>query len=336
MIWTILLYIGIAILIIYAVIYGTKISKQHKGLVQEIKQLESHVDQLVIINDKLRETNEKLTKQRDENEKYIGWQESQITSAKTSLDVIQSAVKDAEKGANARIGELVHKAQEEYEYAKFEAQQDYLHLQETLSNDTKKQLDQDLKKLQELNDNINTQQLILEDLRSKAIAARTININREKEKDEIAFHQLQLSDDALHDSKIFRSLENQLSRPDTINKLIWKLFYEKPYTSLVGRVLGEKQHTGVYKITEVKSGKTYVGQAVDVAERWRQHIKRGLGAEPITQNKLYPAMHELGPENFTFELIEDCPREKLNERERYWIDFYGGKEFGYNVTGGNK
>ena len=66
-------------------------------------------------------------------------------------------------------------------------------------------------------------------------------------------------------------------------------------------------------------------------ERWRQHIKRGLGAEPPTKNKLYPAMKELGPEKFIFELLEECKREDLNAREDYWQDFYHAKDFGYSI-----
>ena len=325
-----------AILILAAIIVDYKLSQQRKDLVQEITELKTRTEELVKTRDELQDANEKLMHTRNENEQYIGWQESKIASTKTSIEVMQLAVKNAEKGANLRVEELKKQIEKEYDYAKFEAKEDYLKLQETLSQDTQKQLETDLQKLQEVNDNINTQQAILDALRSKAIAARNINIAREKEKDGIAFYQLQLTPEAKHDSEVMRSFEYQLSRPDVINKLIWKVFYEKPYTSLVGRVLGTATHTGVYKITELESGKVYVGQAVDVAERWRQHIKRGLGAEPVTQNKLYPAMHKLGPENFTFELIEDCPREELNERERYWIDFYGGKEFGYNVTGGNK
>lgn len=75
----------------------------------------------------------------------------------------------------------------------------------------------------------------------------------------------------------------------------------------------------------------YVGQAVDIGDRWKQHIKRALNAEPRTQNKLYPAMYKEGIHNFTFEIIEECPREKLNEREDYWQDFYQAKEYGYSI-----
>ena len=75
----------------------------------------------------------------------------------------------------------------------------------------------------------------------------------------------------------------------------------------------------------------YVGQAANIADRWKQHIKRGIGAEPLTRNKLYPAMLAIGVENFTFEIIEECSRNDLNDREDYWQDFYKAKEFGYSI-----
>ena len=75
----------------------------------------------------------------------------------------------------------------------------------------------------------------------------------------------------------------------------------------------------------------YVGQAVNIADRWKQHIKRGLGAETPTKNKLYPAMAEFGVENFTFEIIEECDKAKLNDREDYWQEYFKAKEFGYSI-----
>jgi len=75
----------------------------------------------------------------------------------------------------------------------------------------------------------------------------------------------------------------------------------------------------------------YVGQAVSVPERWKQHIKRGIGAEPATRNKLYPAMLAEGVENFTFELVEECDRSKLNEREDFWQDYFQAKTYGYSI-----
>jgi group I intron endonuclease len=75
---------------------------------------------------------------------------------------------------------------------------------------------------------------------------------------------------------------------------------------MIGRVLPNRKIMGIYKITNLDNGMCYIGQSVDVADRWRQHVKRGVGAEPVTQNKLYPAMKSIGVENFMFELVEEC------------------------------
>ena len=42
-------------------------------------------------------------------------------------------------------------------------------------------------------------------------------------------------------------------------------------------------------------------------------------------------MYEQGVENFTFEILEECLPEELNDKEKYWIDFYNGVEYGYNM-----
>lgn len=45
-------------------------------------------------------------------------------------------------------------------------------------------------------------------------------------------------------------------------------------------------------------------------------------------------MRELGVENFYLEILEECPKEKLNEREIYWIDYFDSFNNGYNGTTG--
>ena len=67
---------------------------------------------------------------------------------------------------------------------------------------------------------------------------------------------------------------------------------------------------------------TDAGDLQQLVHRFRRffcHIgKRGVGAEAPTRNKLYPAMYELGPEQFTFEILEECDKSLLDSREDYW------------------
>lgn len=177
------------------------------------------------------------------------------------------------------------------------------------------------------------QQLTEQVIQLKSTVASAVEIAKHKMEEESAaeFYKLQLPQESLDDIEALRSIESLLHNSEAINKVIWKMYYEKPYTDLIGRVGLTSTVCGIYKITNIENQMTYVGQAVNIADRWKQHIKRGIGADAPTQNKLYPAMKKFGPENFTFEIIEKCSRDKLNERENYWQEFYKAKEFGYSI-----
>lgn len=176
-------------------------------------------------------------------------------------------------------------------------------------------------------------QLTEQVIQLKSTVASAVEIAKHKMEEESAaeFYKLQLPQESLDDIEALRSIESLLHNSEAINKVIWKMYYEKPYTDLIGRIGLTSTVCGIYKITNIENQMTYVGQAVNIADRWKQHIKRGIGADAPTQNKLYPAMKKFGPENFTFEIIEKCSRDKLNEREDYWQEFYKAKEFGYSI-----
>ena len=107
-------------------------------------------------------------------------------------------------------------------------------------------------------------------------------------------------------------------------------------TELCDRVLGKKVVCGIYKITNLNTEQCYIGQSVNIADRWKQHCKCGLGIEASATNALYNSMQKDGVWNFTFELLEQCPKELLNEKEKFWIQMYQSNNFGYNATKGNK
>ena len=89
---------------------------------------------------------------------------------------------------------------------------------------------------------------------------------------------------------------------------------------------------GIYKITNLINGKVYVGQSVNILTRWRRHR-----SEMNNLNNCYPiykAMRKYGLENFAFEVIEECSKNLLDEREKYWIKYYNSYYDGYNQTSG--
>ena len=192
----------------------------------------------------------------------------------------------------------------------------------------KVEYDETVKSLMEEFTGLSNNITILRATNDAAIAAAK---RAEEMKDQQNYYKIQLSAADVKEIELLRTVEPHLRDKEPLNKVIWKVYYEKPTTDMIGRVVGSGTHTGIYKITEIETGKCYVGQAANIADRWKQHIKRGVGAEAPTRNKLYPAMNAIGPENFTFEIIEECDRGKLDTREDYWQDYFKAKEFGYSI-----
>lgn len=126
-----------------------------------------------------------------------------------------------------------------------------------------------------------------------------------------------------------------LRNPLPLYKAIYDIYYKMPLGVLLDD-LGMRGKTGIYKLTDSTNGKMYIGQSVDVGERWRQHIKRGCKAEvgTISGSKLYSAMAEHGIWHFKFELLQECSKEELNKLEKFWINHFNSIEYGYNMKAG--
>lgn len=139
----------------------------------------------------------------------------------------------------------------------------------------------------------------------------------------------------IDDIKRLERIKPDLHNPRILSMLIWSTFFQKPMTALCNKVLGINQVTGIYKITNQLNDMCYIGQAVDVATRWKAHAKCGLDIDTPQGNKLYKAMKEDGIWNFSWELIEKCSKDQLDEKEKFYIELYQSKNFGYNTTKGN-
>lgn len=95
---------------------------------------------------------------------------------------------------------------------------------------------------------------------------------------------------------------------------------------------------GIYKITNLVNGKIYIGQSVNIKERWIKEKNSAFNsASHVYNNPLSRAFRKYGLENFSFEVIEECTATELDNRERYYIYLYKSlTPIGYNLTdGGN-
>lgn len=250
---------------------------------------------------------------------------------KSIEDLINTQQKSANAVYEACINEMQEKlstaaeqASKRYEAGEKEAQEEYLKVLEDSVWEFKEAF-------RERRDELYKVEARLAEMKAITDAAVEANRRAQEMESQQDFYRLILTEIDLLEIERLREVAPFLRDSEPLNKVIWKVYYEKPYTDLVGRVVGKNVKTGIYKITNLKNGMCYVGQAVNIADRWRQHIKRGIGAEVPTRNKLYPAMLSIGVENFSFEIVEECERGLLNEREDYWQDYFQAKEFGYSI-----
>lgn len=131
---------------------------------------------------------------------------------------------------------------------------------------------------------------------------------------------------------MLREFSSRISRHDAISKLIWTEWYQRPLQALRKQLKADKV-CGIYMIKEIGTGRMYIGQAKNIGERWAEHVKiaLGIGSTGYVTNKFYKAMHNRGPENFTFQILQECAEKELNSWERHWIEFYDAVSFGFNT-----
>ena len=124
----------------------------------------------------------------------------------------------------------------------------------------------------------------------------------------------------------------QVRNRDIIPKLVWSEYIQKPTQELMKRVSID-DNPGIYKITNIKTNKCYIGKSTKVRQRLIDHIKGSVGISTIADQRIHHAMMEEGLWNWTFEKICDCGKDELSEKEKYYISFFKAQEWGYNVVG---
>ena len=72
----------------------------------------------------------------------------------------------------------------------------------------------------------------------------------------------------------------------------------------------------------------YIGQSVNILTRWQSHVTG-------TRSLIGKAIKEHTVQNFVFEILEECSKEELNDREIFWISHFNSLHpNGYNKTSG--
>ena len=251
MFWTI---IGI-ILIIISCILIWNYSKKIKNIIS--KDIQTEKENFLIAKE-----NSSLKQQKEQLQNEL----NQLNAIQDNFDTL------AKKAFSSYCEELDKEYQEkeaDYDYLLERLQKSYEEEQSSLLKD----LDILRKELQKI-----------AETRAAAVEAQ---LKEQEIKEQKEFYSLKISGADLNDAKVLRNIESKLNNPRVLRMLIWQSFYQKPMTQLCNNILGPSTVSGVYKITNQLTDTYYIGQAVDIATRWKTHAKCGLGIDTPVSNKLY-------------------------------------------------
>lgn len=198
---------------------------------------------------------------------------------------------------------------------------------------TKAEEEHDAAKAQ-LVDSIEQEQKKLKEISATRAAAHEALLKEQEIKENKDNYRLIPSQSDLEDIQALDRVKRTLHKPRILSMLIWQTYWQPLAKTRFPQILQAKTKMGIYKITNTQTNECYIGQSVDVYKRWNDHCKCGLGIDTPPGNKLYKAIQDYGLENFTFELLTECTKEELNSKEKYFIELYQAKDYGYNGNDG--
>ena len=276
--------------------------------------------------------NKKIKKDNIELQRENIYLKTEQDFEKEKLKIIQSRINelknvqlDYEKNAKQSFSNYCDLLDTEYKVKEEEYNKLLIQLEYSYDN----KYDEISKELEEVNKE-------LDKMKKTRVAAMEAKRKEKEIEENIQFYSLSIENKDKNDIKTLERVKEDLNNPRILSMLIWQNFFRDKMTELCNNILGTKTICGIYKITNQITKECYIGQSVDVAKRFKDHAKCGLDIDRPQGNKLYQSMLEYNLWNFSFELLEECPKEQLNEKEKFYISLYDSCNYGYNSTTGNR
>lgn len=295
------------------------IDKQLEEKRAELQNQEKQIDTIIQKEKELIQEKLDKFKNLEYNKINIEIQDFKNTKEQEILEQINNLSSQKQQ----EINDLFLKSHLEYKEEKEKLRLDLLHQKE--------------ENLEYINNLLENKQTLISEIEDYEQKRKAINeaVLREKEiQEKEDFYKIKISESDLDDILILKDIEKKIHNREAINKLIYEVFIKRPSQEMIKRVVQKDKVCGIYKITYIKTGESYIGRSKDIRNRWKQHILSSLNIGSIAHTTFHNFLSEKGLQNFTFEILEEVAPEKLSEREKYWIAFYEtNKQLNSNIGG---
>ena len=283
---------------------------------KEISTLEKEKQEKEKENEILKKNNDDLKKEALQNQEKVSFQQSVLKNLTKQNEEIKShqyelAKTEVELWKKAQKNDIIQenitfKGQLDNQIRTFTVKRDELAKE---LYDVASELEEYQQKREAINQEI---------LRNRALKEKT------------NFYRIMLTPESLEDIKIIKGIREKLHKQEFLDKMLYDNYISKSVKEMCKRVLEGEDPSGIYKITNISTQEIYIGKSTSVATRWTNHIKSACGLAGVADSQFQRALKQYGIENWTFELLEKCPKDKLTEREKYYITFYDTINYGYN------
>ena len=311
--------------------YQNQVAQVKEELQVDQEALSSYQSKLLDIQVKVNTERQKLT---DLN--------NQLDSAQTSLADARVEYHNLVYNRLQEIDSLIHEQQQRRQEALDETFNEKksvfrAELQKTLEEcdkqveDAKKWMAEQIEAAQA---KVKEYQLAEEQQRERFESLRKPLLQYEMDKQAKLFYTIQLPEEYRDDIEfLLTTVAAKVQHPDIISKLVWAE-YVKPNLDDTFKRIEIKAEPGIYKLTNIDSGKAYIGKSTDIKKRIADHFKSSIGIKSIADQAVHHEILKTGFWNWSIEVLTYCEKDRLSELEKYYIDFFDTQTFGYNRNAG--
>lgn len=342
----------VIVLIICLVIIGVLGYQLYQKKTVDTQLVDEYKEQINDVKKELSHNKEALEQYRGkllDTQIEVNTERQKLTNLYNQLDSAQTSLKDArdeyQNLVNERMQEIDQLMDEQRQRRQESLDETFKEKKAVLESEldkTLKECDEQAEyakkwmadQIEEAQAKVKEYQLAEEQQRERFLSLRKPLLQYEMDKQAKLFYTIQLPEEYRDDIEfLLTTVAAKVQHPDIISKLVWAE-YVKPYLDDTFKRIEIKAEPGIYKLTNLDSGKAYIGKSTDVKKRIADHFKSAVGCRAIADQAVHHEILKTGFWNWSIEVITYCDKDKLSELEKHYIEFFDTQTFGFNRQAG--